>query len=123
MKKNEFDLTVDERVALTSLLGQHAKGFNFFVYREVWKLIDQIEISNEQEKKMIGFKAMPNGGFKWDDKTYTKRIEISDKMIETIELIIQSMNDKDGFMLQLGRGYINLVDKLGLKIKESKKNG
>ena len=123
MKNNEFDLTIGERVALTSLLGQHAKGFNFFLYREAWKLIDQIEISNEQEKKMIGFKEMPNGGFTWEDKTYTTRVEISDKMIETIGLIIQLMHDKEGFVLGLGRGYISLVDKLGLKIKESKKNG
>jgi len=106
-----ISLNIGERLSLVNVLNVYSKDLSLNSYRLAFKIVDKLEIS-EEERKKVGYEVVEDVRITWKDVEYIKVIELSNDEFIFIESIFDKKDKDSKFSIADGRELLSIIDKM-----------
>ena len=119
-----INLTIGERIAITGLFNEAYQrgGLDLQSLNRAMKIVQKVEILDEERRKCDFRLDYASNTITWNvKKDKGKEVELNEDQTKMIKDAIENKNSNKSFSMS-DRHLITVAEKLGIEIKEEKKN-
>jgi len=108
-----LSLNIGERIIIDSSFNQFKEGgLGLSDLRMAMKILEKVEITPDEVKKVGLNSKKETGKITWDDDKYTKDIEFSDEQATFIDNLLKKKDEEKKFSISEGVIILGLIDKI-----------